>query len=58
MVQDFGWTNEIEDRLLAPIPILLWLAWAEIHTVVGRTSDDSALEQALHQLHGGDVTHT
>ena len=23
MVQDFGWTNEIEDRLLAPIPIPL-----------------------------------
>jgi ABC-2 type transport system permease protein len=23
MVQDFGWTNEIEDRLLAPIPIQL-----------------------------------
>ena len=38
--------------LLAPIPILLWLAWAEIHTVVGRTSDDSALEQALHVVDG------
>jgi ABC-2 type transport system permease protein len=23
MVQDFGWTKEIEDRLLAPVPILL-----------------------------------
>jgi ABC-2 type transport system permease protein len=23
MMQDFGWTNEIEDRLLAPIPIPL-----------------------------------
>jgi ABC-2 type transport system permease protein len=27
MVQDFGWTKEIEDRLLAPIPI--WLVAAE-----------------------------
>jgi len=26
MVQDFGWTKEIEDRLLAPIPI--WLVAA------------------------------
>src|SRR4029078_1165370 len=23
MVQDFGWTKEIEDRLLAPVPIIL-----------------------------------
>jgi ABC-2 type transport system permease protein len=23
MVQDFGWTKEIEDRLLAPVPIVL-----------------------------------
>src|SRR6266480_1959276 len=23
MVQDFGWTKEIEDRLLAPVPIML-----------------------------------
>src|SRR5437763_9529918 len=23
MVQDFGWTKEIEDRLLAPLPIVL-----------------------------------
>src|SRR5437667_5937760 len=38
--------------LLIPIPIMLWLAWAEIHTVVGRTSDDSALEQALHVVDG------
>jgi ABC-2 type transport system permease protein len=27
MVQDFGWTKEIEDRLLAPVPI--WLVAAE-----------------------------
>jgi ABC-2 type transport system permease protein len=27
MVQDFGWTREIEDRLLAPVPI--WLVAAE-----------------------------
>jgi ABC-2 type transport system permease protein len=27
MVQDFGWTKEIEDRLLAPVPI--WLIAAE-----------------------------
>ncbi|MEP6549560.1 MAG: ABC transporter permease, partial [Gemmatimonadales bacterium] len=27
MVQDFGWTKEIEDRLLAPLPI--WLVAAE-----------------------------
>jgi ABC-2 type transport system permease protein len=27
MVQDFGWTKEIEDRLLAPVPI--WLVPAE-----------------------------
>jgi len=34
--------------LLLPIPILLWLAWSEVRTVVGRTSDDTAVEQALH----------
>ena len=38
--------------LLAPIPILLWLAWFEVRAVVGRTSDDSALEQALHVVDG------
>src|SRR5262245_33745833 len=38
--------------LLAPIPILLWLAWAEVRAVVGRTSDDSAVEQALHVVDG------
>jgi TRAP-type mannitol/chloroaromatic compound transport system permease small subunit len=38
--------------LLLPIPILLWLAWAEVRAVVGRTSDDSALEQALHVVDG------
>ena len=27
MMQDFGWTKEIEDRLLAPVPI--WLVGAE-----------------------------
>jgi ABC-2 type transport system permease protein len=27
MVQDFGWTKEIEDRLLAPVPI--WMVAAE-----------------------------
>jgi TRAP-type mannitol/chloroaromatic compound transport system permease small subunit len=34
--------------LLLPIPILLWLAWSEVRTVVGRTSGDAAVEQALH----------
>lgn len=34
--------------LLLPIPILLWLAWSEVRTVVGRASDDPAIEQALH----------
>jgi TRAP-type mannitol/chloroaromatic compound transport system permease small subunit len=34
--------------LLLPIPILLWLAWSEVRTVVGRTSGDTAVEQALH----------
>ena len=38
--------------LLLPIPILLWLAWAEVRAVVGRTSDDSTLEQALHVVDG------
>jgi TRAP-type mannitol/chloroaromatic compound transport system permease small subunit len=38
--------------LLLPIPILLWLAWTEVRAVVGRTSDDSALEQALHIVDG------
>jgi TRAP-type mannitol/chloroaromatic compound transport system permease small subunit len=38
--------------LLAPIPILLWLAWVEIRAVVGRTSHESALEQALHVVDG------
>ena len=38
--------------LLLPIPILLWLAWAEVRAVVGRTSDDTALEQALHVVDG------
>jgi len=38
--------------LLLPVPILLWLAWAEVRAVVGRTSDDSALEQALHVVDG------
>jgi TRAP-type mannitol/chloroaromatic compound transport system permease small subunit len=38
--------------LLAPIPILMWQAWAEVRAVVGRTSDDSALEQALHVVDG------
>lgn len=38
--------------LLLPIPILLWLAWSEIRAVVGRTSDDSALEQTLHVVDG------
>jgi TRAP-type mannitol/chloroaromatic compound transport system permease small subunit len=38
--------------LLLPIPILLWLAWTEMRAVVGRTSDDSALEQALHVVDG------
>src|SRR5213080_4907423 len=38
--------------LLLPIPILLWLAWTEVRAVVGRTSDDSALEQALHVVDG------
>jgi TRAP-type mannitol/chloroaromatic compound transport system permease small subunit len=37
---------------LAPIPILLWLAWAEINAVVGRTSHESVLEQALHVVDG------
>src|SRR5262245_16777225 len=37
---------------LLPIPILLWLAWAEIRTVVGRTSHESGLEQALHVVDG------
>ena len=34
--------------LLLPIPILLWLAWSEVRTVVGRTSHESAVEQGLH----------
>jgi TRAP-type mannitol/chloroaromatic compound transport system permease small subunit len=34
--------------LLFPIPVLLWLAWSEVRTVVGRTSDDTAVEQGLH----------
>src|SRR5262245_46334178 len=38
--------------LLAPIPILLWLAWTEVRAVIGRTSDDSAVEQALHVVDG------
>src|SRR5207244_4973345 len=38
--------------LLLPIPMLLWLAWTEIRAVVGRTSDDSTLEQALHVVDG------
>jgi TRAP-type mannitol/chloroaromatic compound transport system permease small subunit len=38
--------------LLLPIPILLWLAWAEISAVVGRTSHESKLEQALHVVDG------
>ena len=38
--------------LLGPIPILLWMAWAEVRAVVGRTSDDTALEQALHVVDG------
>jgi TRAP-type mannitol/chloroaromatic compound transport system permease small subunit len=38
--------------LLAPIPILLWLAWHEVRAVVGRTSDDTAIEQALHVVDG------
>ena len=38
--------------LIAPIPILLFLAWAEVRAVVGRTSDDTAIEQALHVVDG------
>jgi TRAP-type mannitol/chloroaromatic compound transport system permease small subunit len=34
--------------LLLPIPILLWLAWSEVRTVVGRRSDDTTVEQTLH----------
>jgi TRAP-type mannitol/chloroaromatic compound transport system permease small subunit len=37
---------------IVPLPFLLWQAWAEIRAVVGRTSDDTALEQALHVVDG------
>lgn len=35
-----------------PVPVLLWLAWVEVRAVVGRTSDDPAVEQALHVVDG------
>src|SRR6266571_5769995 len=38
--------------LLAPIPILLWLFWAELRTAVGRASGDPAIEQVLHVVDG------
>jgi TRAP-type mannitol/chloroaromatic compound transport system permease small subunit len=38
--------------LLAPIPILLWLFWAELRTAVGRSSGDPAVEQVLHVVDG------
>ena len=36
MVQDFGWTKEIEDRLLAPIPTQL--VWPSLAAVVCATA--------------------
>jgi TRAP-type mannitol/chloroaromatic compound transport system permease small subunit len=38
--------------LIAPIPILLFMAWAEVRAVTGRTSDDTAIEQTLHVVDG------
>src|SRR6267142_7277124 len=38
--------------LLAPIPILLWLFWAELRTAVGWSSGDPAVEQVLHVVDG------
>jgi TRAP-type mannitol/chloroaromatic compound transport system permease small subunit len=37
---------------LLPIPLLLWQTWNEIRAVVGRSSHDSALKQALHVVDG------
>jgi TRAP-type mannitol/chloroaromatic compound transport system permease small subunit len=37
---------------IVPLPVLVWLAWAEIRAVVGRASHDSMLEQALHVVDG------
>jgi TRAP-type mannitol/chloroaromatic compound transport system permease small subunit len=37
---------------IAPFPFLVWLAWAEVRAVVGRTSHESTLEQALHVVDG------
>jgi TRAP-type mannitol/chloroaromatic compound transport system permease small subunit len=37
---------------LAPIPILLWLFWAEFRTAVGRSSGVSAGEQLLYLVDG------
>jgi TRAP-type mannitol/chloroaromatic compound transport system permease small subunit len=37
---------------IVPIPVLVWLAWLETRTVVGRTSDATALERVLHVVDG------
>jgi TRAP-type mannitol/chloroaromatic compound transport system permease small subunit len=38
--------------LIAPIPILLWLFWAEFRAAAGRTSGTPATEQVLHLVDG------
>src|SRR5258706_7980721 len=38
--------------LLAPIPILLWLFWAEFRAAVGRSSDLSFGERAIYLVDG------
>ena len=38
MVQDFGWTNEIEDRLLAPVPTRLIAAEKIVSGVLGASA--------------------
>jgi TRAP-type mannitol/chloroaromatic compound transport system permease small subunit len=36
----------------APVPILLWLAWSEMRAALGRSSQDSPVERALHVADG------